>query len=53
VVKKIADEHGARIDLSNIYVTALPGNPPSADKMRDNDKKMVLGAQVILSFAVV
>jgi nitrogen fixation/metabolism regulation signal transduction histidine kinase len=44
VVKKIADEHGARIDLSNRYAPTLAG---------ENDTKMVLGAQVILSFAVV
>jgi nitrogen fixation/metabolism regulation signal transduction histidine kinase len=43
VVKKIADEHGARIDLSNRY----------AEGAGENDTKMVLGAQVILSFAVV
>ena len=39
VVKKIADEHGARIDLSNRYA--------------DNSVKNPLGAQVSLSFAVV
>ncbi len=41
VVKKIADEHGARVDLSNRVAAG------------ENDTKMVLGAQVILSFAVV
>jgi nitrogen fixation/metabolism regulation signal transduction histidine kinase len=40
VVKKIADEHGARIDLQN--------RPP-----KDLDVKMPQGAQVSLSFAVV
>jgi nitrogen fixation/metabolism regulation signal transduction histidine kinase len=47
VVKKIADEHGARIDLSNRYAASpdiLTG---------ENDTKLVLGAQVIVSFAVV
>ena len=39
VVKKIADEHGARIDLSNRYSSDLVKTP--------------LGAQVSLSFAVV
>jgi nitrogen fixation/metabolism regulation signal transduction histidine kinase len=52
VVKKIADEHGARIDISNRYASATDA-PPSQDAAGDNTTKMVLGAQVILSFAVV
>ena len=47
VVKKIADEHGARIDLSN---RTTPGQSTAAG---ENDTKLVVGAQVILSFAVV
>jgi nitrogen fixation/metabolism regulation signal transduction histidine kinase len=49
VVKKIADEHGARIDLSNRYADETP----AASVSGDHPIKMVLGAQVILSFAVV
>lgn len=49
VVKKIADEHGARIDLSNRYASKTSLNQPAGE----NDTKMVLGAQVIVSFAVV
>jgi hypothetical protein len=53
VVKKIADEHGARIDLSNRYQSASGKvNAPGQDA-GDNDMKMLVGAQVILSFAVV
>jgi nitrogen fixation/metabolism regulation signal transduction histidine kinase len=53
VVKKIADEHGARVDLSNRMqsVSALDTDPATA--AGENDTKMLLGAQVILSFAVV
>ncbi len=53
VVKKIADEHGARIDLSNRYATNSNGNDRLGTKAGENDEKMVLGAQVIVSFAVV
>jgi nitrogen fixation/metabolism regulation signal transduction histidine kinase len=49
VVKKIADEHRARIDLSNRYA----GSSDVSDSTGNKDMKMVLGAQVILSFAVV
>jgi nitrogen fixation/metabolism regulation signal transduction histidine kinase len=49
VVKKIADEHGARIDLSNRYASKTASNQAAGE----NDTKMVLGAQVIVSFAVV
>jgi nitrogen fixation/metabolism regulation signal transduction histidine kinase len=49
VVKKIADEHGARIDLSNRYAETQTIDSPSGD----NAIKIVLGAQVILSFTVV
>ncbi len=49
VVKKIADEHGARIDLSNRYDSKTASNQPAGE----NDTKRVLGAQVIVSFAVV
>ena len=52
VVKKIADEHGARIDLSNRYAP-VPSQPDSDEPMGENDKKIILGAQVIVSFAVV
>ncbi len=53
VVKKIADEHGARIDLSNRYAPADPASIAKESQAGENDTKMVLGAQVILSFAVV
>ncbi len=49
VVKKIADEHHARIDLSNRYANNAESTSPTGI----NDIKMVSGAQVILSFAVV
>jgi nitrogen fixation/metabolism regulation signal transduction histidine kinase len=49
VVKKIADEHRARIDLSNRYASSSDVSDLTGNK----DMKMVLGAQVILSFAVV
>ena len=45
VVKKIADEHGARIDLSNRFAEAVDLN--------DTLVKNPLGAQVTMSFAVV
>jgi nitrogen fixation/metabolism regulation signal transduction histidine kinase len=53
VVKKIADEHGARIDLSNRYAPIDTGTGSTQAQAGENDTKMVLGAQVILSFAVV
>jgi nitrogen fixation/metabolism regulation signal transduction histidine kinase len=53
VVKKIADEHNARIDLSNRYAPAATAADGSAVQAGDNTSKTVLGAQVILSFAVV
>jgi nitrogen fixation/metabolism regulation signal transduction histidine kinase len=49
VVKKIVDEHGARIDLSNRYAETQPVDAQSGD----NAIKIVLGAQVIVSFSVV
>lgn len=53
VVKKIADEHGARIDLSNRYATVVESSAAGMESTGDNTKKMVLGAQVVLSFSVV
>jgi nitrogen fixation/metabolism regulation signal transduction histidine kinase len=53
VVKKIADEHNARIDLSNRYAPVATAADGSAAQAGDNTSKTVLGAQVILSFAVV
>ncbi len=52
VVKKIADEHGARIDLGNRF--AEPGS--DSQILTQNDKSLnpqVIGAQVSLSFPVV
>ncbi|MFG6416081.1 ATP-binding protein [Roseateles sp. DC23W] len=46
VVKKIADEHGARISLRNLHVTTATGSP--ADERSDG---AVVGAQVSLSFS--
>jgi nitrogen fixation/metabolism regulation signal transduction histidine kinase len=53
VVKKIADEHGARIDLSNIYADSSSPDGQTAEMLGDNTERKVLGAQVKLSFAVV
>jgi nitrogen fixation/metabolism regulation signal transduction histidine kinase len=53
VVKKIADEHGARIDLSNIYAEPSAPDGATAELVGDNTERMVLGAQVKVSFAVV
>ena len=53
VVKKIADEHGARIDLSNRYAPTNPQASSADTDAGENDKKILLGAQVIVSFAVV
>jgi nitrogen fixation/metabolism regulation signal transduction histidine kinase len=52
VVKKIADEHGARIELSNI----LSNNPVDSQEVTqtsDHPSPQVVGAQVSLSFSVV
>ena len=50
VVKKIADEHHARLEISNI----LPAPAASADAGSDkgSDTPAVLGAQIVLSFAL-
>jgi nitrogen fixation/metabolism regulation signal transduction histidine kinase len=53
VVKKIADEHGARIDLSNRFTDPVTRENLAAEVLGDNTEKKVVGAQVILSFAVV
>jgi nitrogen fixation/metabolism regulation signal transduction histidine kinase len=53
VVKKIADEHGARIDLSNRYLSTPQGKVATTDDPQENASKIILGAQVIMSFAVV
>jgi nitrogen fixation/metabolism regulation signal transduction histidine kinase len=53
VVKKIADEHGARIELSNRSASAEPEGQTPADGAGESTNKIILGAQVILSFAVV
>jgi nitrogen fixation/metabolism regulation signal transduction histidine kinase len=45
VVKKIADEHGARISLRNL-THAEPGTPPE-----DGPDGPVIGAQVSISFS--
>ncbi|RZL39469.1 MAG: HAMP domain-containing protein, partial [Rubrivivax sp.] len=46
VVKKIADEHGARIALRNQHPTPDAGSPPD-----DGSELPVIGAQVSLSFS--
>ncbi|PTT89649.1 PAS domain-containing sensor histidine kinase [Pelomonas sp. HMWF004] len=46
VVKKIADEHGARISLRNLYPPADAGSSPDAAP-----DTRVIGAQVSLSFS--
>jgi nitrogen fixation/metabolism regulation signal transduction histidine kinase len=51
VVKKIADEHGARIELSNILSTSE--NSQAVTQSVDNPSSQVVGAQVSLSFPVV
>jgi nitrogen fixation/metabolism regulation signal transduction histidine kinase len=51
VVKKIADEHGARIELSNVLST--PENSQAVTQSVDNPSPRVVGAQVSLSFPVV
>ncbi len=51
VVKKIADEHGARIELSNVLST--PENSQVVTQSVDNPSSQVVGAKVSLSFPVV
>ena len=51
VVKKIADEHGARIELSNIVDIAE--NSQAVTQSAGSLSPRVVGAQVSLSFAVV
>ena len=46
VVKKIADEHGARISLRNLHPASDAGSPPD-----DGHDAAVIGAQVSLSFS--
>lgn len=46
VVKKIADEHGARIALRNLHPAPDAGSPPD-----DGAELPVIGAQVSLSFS--
>lgn len=52
VVKKIADEHGARIELSNVMDAAQPSSQAVTQSV-DNPSPRVVGAQVSLSFPVV
>ncbi|MEE9477306.1 MAG: ATP-binding protein, partial [Roseateles sp.] len=46
VVKKIADEHAARVSLRNLHPTVDAGSPPD-----DGREAAVIGAQVSLSFS--
>ncbi|NCT84251.1 MAG: HAMP domain-containing protein [Comamonadaceae bacterium] len=46
VVKKIADEHGARIALRNLHAASDAGSPAEG-----GDDGLVIGAQVSLSFS--
>jgi nitrogen fixation/metabolism regulation signal transduction histidine kinase len=46
VVKKIADEHGARISLRNLHPAADAGSP-----VPEEHDAVVIGAQVSLSFS--
>ncbi|HEV6968792.1 sensor histidine kinase [Roseateles sp.] len=46
VVKKIADEHGARIALRNLHPASDAGSPPDS-----GPEAAVIGAQVSLSFS--
>lgn len=46
VVKKIADEHGARISLRNLHPASDAGSPPEG-----GPEGAVIGAQVSLSFS--
>lgn len=52
VVKKIADEHGARIEISNLVDEDLDSLQKVTDPT-NAQKRKVIGAQVILSFPVV
>jgi nitrogen fixation/metabolism regulation signal transduction histidine kinase len=52
VVKKIADEHGARIEISNLVDEDLDSLQKVTDPT-NTQKRKVIGAQVILSFPVV
>lgn len=51
VVKKIADEHGARIELNNILSNAESSH--AVTQSVDNPSIQVIGAEVSLSFPVV
>jgi nitrogen fixation/metabolism regulation signal transduction histidine kinase len=51
VVKKIVDEHGARIELTNILNTHEPSQVVTQNV--DNSDLQVVGAQVTISFSVV
>jgi nitrogen fixation/metabolism regulation signal transduction histidine kinase len=52
VVKKIADEHGARIELSNL-LSLVTVDSQEVTQSVDNPSPQVVGAQVSLSFPVV
>ena len=52
VVKKIADEHGARIELSNVLSEAKSASQ-AVTQSADHQEMKVVGAQVSLSFPVV
>jgi nitrogen fixation/metabolism regulation signal transduction histidine kinase len=52
VVKKIADEHGARVELSNVLETAATESQDVTQKL-DNPHTSVCGAQVSIAFPVV
>ena len=52
VVKKIADEHGARIELGNRYAESV-FDAQVGTLSSDNLTPQVVGAQVSLSFSVV
>jgi nitrogen fixation/metabolism regulation signal transduction histidine kinase len=52
VVKKIVDEHGARIELSNVLKTTASDSQDVTQKL-DNPNTSVCGAQVSIAFPVV
>jgi nitrogen fixation/metabolism regulation signal transduction histidine kinase len=52
VVKKIADEHGARIELGNRYADEATHSQDVTQSLK-NLSDRVVGAQVSLSFPVV
>ncbi len=52
VVKKIADEHGARIELANVF-GKIEADSRIVTQSVDNPGSQVIGAQVSLSFPVV